>query len=189
VTTYEVFRELPPVVGRPPETELGPRGGLESPSLQLTPRGGPSRGTELLCEELLGLLEQRSDAVRLLPSTPGFRAAWRKRDPESAREPLDRFGEREPFDLHHELEDIPAPVAAEAVVETFVGIDRERRRLLVVEGAQAFVFAPPLPETDVLAHHLHQIGGVADLFHRVTSEVEVGHQCALYAIHIVSRHK
>ena len=52
-------------------------------------------------------------------------------------EPLDGLGEGEPVDLHQEGDDVAALAAAEAVPELARGRDVERRRLLVVEGAQA----------------------------------------------------
>ena len=49
---------------------------------------------------------------------------------------LERLAEVEPLGLHHELEDVAARAAAEAVVELLDRVDPERRRALVVERAQ-----------------------------------------------------
>ena len=51
-------------------------------------------------------------------------------------ERLQRGAEVEPLGLHHELEDVAALAAAEAVVELLDRVDAERRRALVVERAQ-----------------------------------------------------
>ena len=58
-------------------------------------------------------------------------------DPVAVGERLDRLGEPEPLLLHHEAEDVARHPAAEAVVELVLGVDREGRRALVVERAEA----------------------------------------------------
>ena len=58
-------------------------------------------------------------------------------------QPLDRLGERDAFDLAQELDGIAADPAPEAVVVALRGPDVERRRLLVVERAQALEDPPP----------------------------------------------
>ncbi|BDZ43245.1 hypothetical protein GCM10025865_25440 [Paraoerskovia sediminicola] len=105
------------------------------------PRPG---GHELLGEVLLG------DAVRLqeaLPA-PGLLAAARaaparpgvlvaELDPDRAGEVLDGLREPQPVDLLDERDDVAALAAAEAVPAPHLGPHVERRRALVVEGAQA----------------------------------------------------
>ena len=49
---------------------------------------------------------------------------------------LQRRAEVQPLRLHHELEDVAARAAAEAVVELLDRVDAERRRALLVERAQ-----------------------------------------------------
>ncbi len=56
-------------------------------------------------------------------------------------EALDRLDEAEPVDLHQEREDVAALLAAEAVPELAGRGHVERRRLLVVEGAEALLGA------------------------------------------------
>jgi hypothetical protein len=87
-------------------------------------------------------------------------------------ERLQRRLEVQPLGLHHELEDVAALAAAEAVVELLDRVDAERRRPLVVERAQPGV-APlaglaqlrprvhQLDEVDRVAHALLRIGLVA----------------------------
>ena len=49
----------------------------------------------------------------------------------------DGVGITESFDLHLEIDDTAALMAAEAVIDTLVGSNGERSRLFSVEGAQA----------------------------------------------------
>src|SRR5262249_57761623 len=71
------------------------------------------------------------------------------------REPLDRLREREVIDLLHELDDVPAVGAGEAVPQATGGGDVEGRRLLVVERAQALERAAArVAELEVLADYL-----------------------------------
>ena len=58
-------------------------------------------------------------------------------DPVAVGQRLDRVGERQPLLLLDELDHVAADPAAEAVVELLLRVDRERRRALVVERAQA----------------------------------------------------
>ena len=70
-------------------------------------------------------------------------------------EPLDRLDEAEPVDLHQERDDVAALLAAEAVEELTGRGDVERRRLLVVEGAQALLGAAAgVAQRDVGGDHL-----------------------------------
>src|SRR5688500_4191196 len=57
---------------------------------------------------------------------------------ETLAQSLDRFGKIQLLRLTHERDHVTRLAAAEALVETLVGVDVERRRLLVVEGTQAF---------------------------------------------------
>ena len=59
------------------------------------------------------------------------------RNPEPLCEPLDGADEVEVLRLADERDDVPALPAAEAVVELLDRVDRERRRLLLVERAAA----------------------------------------------------
>ena len=58
-------------------------------------------------------------------------------DPVAVGQQLDRLGEPEPVLLFDELDHVAADPAAEAVVELVLGVDREGRRALVVERAEA----------------------------------------------------
>src|SRR5207302_858625 len=62
--------------------------------------------------------------------------------------------ERERPGPHDEVEDIPAGMTAEAVEETALRIDGERRGLLRVEWAEAFVVAAGPAQGDVRGHDI-----------------------------------
>ena len=62
------------------------------------------------------------------------------------------------LDLAHERDDVALGPAAEAVVEALLLVDRERRGLLGVEGAQTLP-APADPlQLDVVADHRDEVG-------------------------------
>ena len=63
-------------------------------------------------------------------------------------EPLDGLGERQILGAHDEADHIAMGAAAEAVIEVLFLVDRERRRLFVVERAQPGMFAPLAGELD-----------------------------------------
>ena len=66
-------------------------------------------------------------------------------------EALDRLGEGEVVDLHHEVDGVAALLAAEAVEEPLARADLEGGGLLVVEGAQALeVAAARVAQLEVL---------------------------------------
>jgi hypothetical protein len=66
-------------------------------------------------------------------------------DARPVREPLDGLHERQVLDLHHEGDHVAAVAAAEAVERAVRRAHVERRRLLVVEGAQPLERAPARP--------------------------------------------
>ena len=69
--------------------------------------------------------------------------------------------------LDQERERVAALAAAEAVEDPAVGIDLERRRLLVVEGTEALEAAAGLLERDVPADELDEVGAIADRLERL----------------------
>ena len=89
----------------------------------------------------------------------------RQRDVRPLGQPLHRLHEGQVLDLLQEGEDVAALAAAEAVVVAAGRADLERRRLLVVERAQALeVAAAGVAQRDVLPHDLLDAAGVADPF-------------------------
>src|SRR5580698_2864695 len=84
-------------------------------------------------------------------------------DPGPGREPLHGLGEAQVLDPLHELDDVAALGAGEAVPEPAGRGDVEREGLLVVEGAQAFQRAAAgVAQLEVLPHHLVDGGLLAD---------------------------
>ena len=83
--------------------------------------------------------------------------APRDRDAEPRRERLDRLRELEPVHLAHEVDDVAAGAAAEAVVQPLVAVDGERRRALVVERAEPLPGAARLLQPGVLADDLDDV--------------------------------
>src|SRR5690349_14883560 len=90
---------------------------------------------ELLLPPFHGPGVELDDLVRLLAAR--FEAAvvdhLRQRHADLVRHDPDRFGKRDAFDLHHEVEHRTAFVTAETIEDFFGGTDRERRRLLFVK--------------------------------------------------------
>ena len=77
--------------------------------------------------------------------------------------------------LHHELEDIAALVASEAVIQPLVRIDRKGRRLLLVERAQALPATAAFLEAHVIADNVQHIGRFANASDGIAAEVDVSH--------------
>ena len=71
-------------------------------------------------------------------------------------------GEGDPFEKHHEPDDIPTCVAAETVEDLPGGVDHEGRGFFLVKGAQALeVGARPL-QFQVSSDHIHDVAGLLD---------------------------
>src|SRR5690606_12909912 len=73
-------------------------------------------------------------------------------------EALDRRGEVDLLLLHDEADDVALRLAAEAVVDVHLRVDREGRGLLGVEGAQPRPLPPGPSQRGVLADDLHDVG-------------------------------
>ena len=156
--TAQVAHQRLAVAGRETHPEGRGRGLVEPALVQELPRDHGVGAGQLLGVELLG------DLVRLDQSAAGRSARSyglvvavlaTQLDAELVGEPLDGLGEGEPVDLHEEGDDVTALAAAEAVEELAGRVDVERRRLLVVEGAQALERpATRALERDVARHHV-----------------------------------
>ena len=86
------------------------------------------------------------------------------------------FGEGDVFDLADEGEHVARDAAAEAVIELPDGVDGERGRFFLVEGAQAGVVdAAGFAQADVPLDHLDDVGL---LLHGLG---EVGHEWSLFS--------
>ena len=62
--------------------------------------------------------------------------------------------------LHYEVDRRAALAAAETLADVACLVDRERRRALVVERAQALVVGARAAQLHKVAHHLHNVGGI-----------------------------
>ena len=120
-------------------------------------------------------------AVARVAPLAGLRAPRRQRHPIPARQTFHHLREIEVFELHQELEDVTALMAAETVVQAFFGIDRERRSLLLVEGTQPLPGAALFFQPHVLARHVDQVGGLADTGDDITVQVSVDHRGIILA--------
>src|SRR5690606_36352047 len=87
-----------------------------------------------------------------------------------AGEALDGFGEAEAVRTHHEADGVAVRPAAEAVVEALLVADGEGRRLLVVEGAEAGMFAAPADQPHLAADGPDQGYPFAQLFQETRRE-------------------
>ena len=148
---------------------------LAEPALlgQVAPRLGglrrlPQVGLVEGCDPLEDLAEPAAAAARLL----GLRVLGLALDldPVALGERLDGIGERQPLLLLDEADRVPSGLAAEAVVEAVARLDRERRRPLVVEGAEADEPLALAAQVRVRGDDLDDVGGVADALDRLRRE-------------------
>ncbi len=111
-----------------------------------------------------GAVEQLPEAASLLALGLGPRVLLLalELDPVAVGEQLDRLGEAEPLLLLDELDRVAADPAAEAVVELFLGVDRERGRALLVEGAEPDPARALAAQVGVGRDHLDDVGGLLD---------------------------
>ena len=111
---------------------------------------------KLLLEIVRGGLQHVVEALGALAPSPFLRRILGHLHAGFRRQPLDRFGERQVFRLHDEVEDAAVGPAAEAVIKALLLIDREGRRLFVVERTQARMLAAGALQGDALADHRDQ---------------------------------
>ena len=78
------------------------------------------------------------------------------------RQPAERLGKVDRVALHDEVEDVAAAAAAEALPALARGRDRERRRLLAVERAQALVRGARLAQLHGLADQIDEVDLLLD---------------------------
>ena len=84
-------------------------------------------------------------------------------DPEALGEQLERALEVDALDLLDEREDVAGGIAAEAVIDLLLGVDAERGRALLVEGAAPLVArGPGAAQLGVRGDELDEVDGVAD---------------------------
>ncbi len=119
-----------------------------------------------------GAVEQLTERPSLLAAGLGLRvlALALELDPVAVGEQLDRLGEPEPLLLLDELDRVAADPAAEAVVELLLGVDRERRRALLVERAEADP-AHPLARRSVWAETTSTMSAACLTRSRLSGEI------------------
>ena len=176
-----------PLAGREPEPELL-RALLAEASLgevRAHLRSGVTVPEQAL-EVRRRLLEHGVQAL----ASPALRFDVRRRlldldrDAEPVREPLDRADEVEVLRLADEGDDVSALPAAEAVVELVDGVDRERRRLLLVERTATRVSrARRAPELRSSGDHVDHVCGGDDVPNR--GVLDARHRVSLLAASVV----
>ena len=157
VLALEVRQQAVARIRREAQAEIVDGRVLEAAAAQIVQALPADRQAQLLLEPARGLFDdllQRRDALGALALD---RRGARHRQVDLARQLLDRLGKRQALGLHDEAHGIALLVAAEAVEEALLVVDREGRRLLVVERAEAGVLrARPAFQRDLAADDLGQ---------------------------------
>ena len=97
--------------------------------------------------------------------------AFGERDTAFLRDGTDGLGEADVLDFLDEGEDVAMLMAAEAIEELAAGVDAERRRFFLVEGAEAVVvLRAGFAEADVVPDDFDDVG----LFFNLLGEID-GH--------------
>src|SRR5262249_41942675 len=109
-----------------------------------------------------GGTDDLAEALLALAVLPDVGVVVAERDAGARRQTLDGFDEVQLLGLANERDRVAALLAAEAVPDQQLGIDRERRGLLGVERAQAHEAAADALEGDVLPGERHELGPLAD---------------------------
>ena len=149
VTSYDVLVNESPLVEAAVGDELASGRGLGRRRERL--------GVELPCQPVR--LEQALALLGVAPRTAGLALLVAQLDAVLAGEPLHGLDEAEPLDLLHERDRVAALAAAEAVEGAARRVGVERRRLLVVEGAETLHGAPGPTQRDVLLDDLVDVVG------------------------------
>ena len=103
------------------------------------------------------------DPLAQLGALPGLRRLASQLHAGALGQHLERAPEVGLLGQLHELEDVAPLAAAEAVPGLLLGRHPEAGGVLLVEGAEAEELVAHLPQTDVLAHDLDEVGPGADL--------------------------
>ena len=109
------------------------------------------------------VLQQRAEPVGLALSLHLLRGSLAELDAGLARQFLQGAAEIHPLVFHHEVEDIAASVASEAVPALVVREDVERRRLLGVEGTEALEVSAGLLELNIAPDEVGDVERFFDL--------------------------
>src|SRR5690606_10318516 len=121
------------------------------------------RFTELARIELLRRLVELLEALLLALLALLLRAELRDLDTVALRDEFHRLAEFEVLTRHHEVNHVPARLAAEAVVHPLLRDHVEARRLLIVEGAAGLELTRAgAHERNILADQLGDVHPLED---------------------------
>lgn len=166
----EVAGEVVPAGRAVADAEVGSRRLVEAALGEELPADLRLGAVQLLDIELGGGLVRLDQPDALAALVGGVVAALlvAQGDARLGGEPLDRLGEGEVVDLHHERDGVAALLAAEAVEESLARADLEGGRLLVVERAEPLEVAPArVPQLEVLRNDGVDRDRVPDRLHIV----------------------
>ena len=157
--------DLVPGAGRVADAEGPQRLLAQSPLGQVLARLGRLRRLPEVAGVIGGdALQQLLEATALLAAGLCPRVLLLALDLDSVAvgQHLHRLGEPEPILLFDELDHVAANPTAEAVVELFLGVDRERGGALVVEGTEAGVAGAGPAQVGVGGDHLDDVHRLLD---------------------------
>ena len=142
----EVLEQRVPALRRVADAELFRGGAVEAAAVQEVPAFGGARGQQLGAEEFVGDLVRVQQALALadfFAVGAGAAVLVAQLVADAGGQLLHGLMEGGVVQLLDEGDDVAVFAAAEAVVPAHLRADGERRRALVVEGAQALVGAQP----------------------------------------------
>ena len=173
----ECVLERAPPAGGEPEPESRDHRIVEASSAQISARRSAALALKLRLIELRRSSQGLENSLPIDPRSLLVRTAAGLGNHYATQlgQATHCFGEVDPFVLLHELEQIAALAAAEAMPQTFV-VDGERRRLLLVERTKTDPAGAALPELHDLADESHRIGGA---FYLVDEGTRPGHPSVL----------
>ena len=145
-----------PGVRRVPDAEATGRRPVDAALLQIRDRGFARAQRGAI--DLIRLAQQRVELVVVVFAFGLAGVLARHLESHHLGERLDGLGKLEVVVSHQEADRGAVRAAAEAVVEAFRRADRERRRLLAVKRAEAFVVAAGPLQRDAGADDLDDVG-------------------------------
>ena len=166
----EMLLEREALIGRVAEAEFHLRRGIEAAVGEIAARLGAGaageRRFEILRRQFHDVVQRLAPRVALLV----FLRDFRQRHAGHLRQALDRLGELNAFGLHDKAENVAVLAGGEIVEEALLVVDRERGRLLLVEGRQADEFAALLAQLHAPADHLRYRKAGAQLIEELRRE-------------------
>ena len=144
-----------PTVGRGTHTEAHGHGAGDLAAVEIGTHGGALLALQhLVVEPRGGLVQLQHTAAQLLRAVAVILGDGHI---DALGQKTDGIGIGEVFDLHHEVDDAAALLAAEAVVDLLVGRDGEGAGLFIVEGAQTKEVGTLARKRNVAAYHIGDI--------------------------------